>query len=115
KQFLVQGSTWKPMGSSAWATSANWDTGVTPTSSTEVLLDLGFPITITLAAGQAASGVYFADNFTLSGGSLSLNDGRIDVDSGKTGTIATSLSAPNGFRKVGLGTMTQTSGASTVT
>jgi hypothetical protein len=93
QNYAIQGAIWQPAGSSTWANASNWSTAAIPNSSTEVLLDLGFPVTITLAAGQSASGVYFADNFTLSGGSLSLSDGRIDVDSGKTGTLQTSLSA----------------------
>lgn len=118
RQFLVQGAIWDGSASATWATGANWDTNAEPASNTEILFDGPVPGTgssITLSSGRAASGIYFAESYTLTGGSLSLNDGRIDVDAAKSATIATSLSTPNGFRKVGTGSLTHTSGTSTVT
>lgn len=118
KGFLIQGSIWDGSTSAVWATAANWDTNAEPTSTTEVLLDGPVPGTgssITLSNGRAASGIYFAESYALTGGSLTLGDGRIDVDATKSATIATNLSTPNGFRKVGTGSLTHTSGTSTVT
>jgi GH25 family lysozyme M1 (1,4-beta-N-acetylmuramidase) len=110
RQFMVQGAIWDGSAGNAWTNAANWSTNAAPTASTEVLFDLGTPATIVVAAGQQASGVYFADNYTLAGGGLSLSDGRIDVDATKSATVATSLLAPNGFRKVGLGMLTHGAG-----
>ena len=118
KGFLIQGSIWDGSSSAVWATAANWDTNAEPISTTEVLFDGPVPGTgssITLSSGRAASGIYFAESYTLTGGSLTLSDGRIDVDATKSATIATNLSTPNGFRKVGTGSLTHSSGTSTVT
>ena len=118
KGFLIQGSIWDGSSSAVWATAGNWDTNAEPIATTEVLFDGPVPGTgssITLSSGRAASGIYFAESYTLTGGSLTLNDGRIDVDATKSATIATNLSTPNGFRKVGTGSLTHTSGTSTVT
>jgi autotransporter-associated beta strand protein len=118
KGFLIKGSIWDGSSSATWATAANWDTNAEPTSTTELLFDGPVPGTgssITLSSGRAASGLYFAESYTLTGGSLALNDGRIDVDATKSATVATNLSTPNGFRKVGTGSLTHSSGTSTVT
>ena len=115
RQYLVQGAIWDGSPGVFWGTGANWSTNAAPTASTEVLLDAGTPSSIVVTAGSHASGIYFADNYTLGGGSLSLNDGRIDVDVSKTATISTNLSTPNGFRKVGLGVFDHSGGTSTMT
>ncbi len=118
KGFLIQGSIWDGSSSAVWTTAGNWDTNAEPISTTEVLFDAPVPGTgssITLSSGRAASGIYFAESYTLTGGSLTLGDGRIDVDATKSATIATNLATPNGFRKVGTGSLSHSSGTSTVT
>ena len=118
RQFMVQGAIWDGSSNNQWTTNANWDTNVAQTGSTEVLFDTTIPptgSTITLTSGRSAGGVYFANNYTLSGGSLTLTDGRIDVDPTRTATISTNLATPNGFRKVGRGTLVHSGGTSSVT
>ena len=108
----IQGVVWTGATNAIYDPGTNWTSGVEPTANDEVLFDTTIPATgpnITLTAGENARAIYFANSYSLNGGNLTLSNGRIDVDAGKTVTIATTLQGTSGFRKVGPGTLVLTS------
>jgi autotransporter-associated beta strand protein len=110
--FKVPGFIWTGSISPSYGDGLNWDSGMIPAANNDVLFDT--PIVgqgagmITMGPADQAQSIYFADNYTLRGGtstSLFLAAGRIDVDTGKTAIVSTVLAGTNGFRKVGNGTL----------
>ena len=99
----------------AWSTAANWDTNVEPVAADDVVLPLGLAATLTLSAGENAKTLAIHDNYTLTGGGLTLaSASTVSVLLGKTATIATPLTITGGTTKTGDGTLTL-SGSNTFT
>ena len=90
------GDSWdNSSGSGLWSDAVNWADDTEPTAAGVVTFPVGFPngdTVITLSAGEAAQGLVVNDNYTLSGGSLTLPAGAtISVAAGKTATITSAL------------------------
>jgi len=99
--------TWNGGTDLSWDTGANWSTGLAPLATDAVTFKLGAGSTITLGATEVALSLNFLDNYTLTGGSLSLGaGGNISVGAGVTGSIASVLTGSNGLTYNGNGTGT---------
>ncbi len=109
-------ATWdNSNGTNAWSTGANWDTNVEPTVADDVVLAAGLGAMLTLSPGEEAKTLTVNDNYTLSGGGLTLaSASTIGVLSGKTATVSTPLTGIGGTTKTGDGTLTL-SGSNTFT
>jgi hypothetical protein len=95
-------------GSGLWSDAVNWADDTEPTAAGGVTFPAGFPngdSTITLSAGEAAQGLSLNDNYTLSGGSLTLAaGGTMSVAAGKAATITSALNVTT-WSKTGDGTL----------
>ena len=99
----------------AWSTAANWDTNIEPVAADDVLLAAGLGATLTLLAGENAKSLQFNDDYTLTGGGLTLaSASTIGVLTGEIGTISTPLTITGGTTKTGGGVLTL-SGSNTFT
>ena len=99
----------------AWSTAANWDTNVEPVAADDVVLPVGLAATLTLIAGENAKTLTINDNYTLTGGALTLAAAStISVLLGKTASVATPITITGGTTKTGDGTLTL-SGSNTFT
>jgi autotransporter-associated beta strand protein len=104
-----------------WADTTNWNLAV-PTASDDVFLGkpipnpgaLVAPNVITLGSGSLARSLAFQDSYTLSGGSLGLFTGNINVDDSVTATINSSLTGTAGLTKLGTGTLRLSANNSTL-
>ncbi len=100
----------------AWNTATNWSPDGLPTS----LSDIQFPTVIpnpgtqlnpsiiTLGSGEVGNSLFFQNNYTLTGGDLTLTSGRIQTDSiapGVYATIGSTLHGTAGLTKSGQGTI----------
>ena len=102
-------------GTNVWSTGANWDTNVEPTIADDVVLAADLGAMLTLSSGEEAKTLTVNDNYTLSGGGLTLAGVvQIGVLLGKTATISTPLTSTGGTIKSGGGTLTL-SGSNTLT
>ncbi len=107
------GESWNGSSDANWITSANWSGAAAPTNAQLATFPTPIPSggsTITVGSGQVSNGMLFNDSYTLTGGSLALANGLVDVVTGKTVTIATSLNSVStygslGVLKTGLGTL----------
>ena len=84
----VLGDVWdNTSGSGLWSDAANWADNTEPTAASTVIFPVGFPngdSVITLSAAETAAALTLNDNYTLSGGSLTLPAGAtISVAAGK--------------------------------
>jgi fibronectin-binding autotransporter adhesin len=100
-------TTWdNSSGTNAWFTAANWDTNIEPLAADDVLFPLGLGATITLISGELAKSLSFLDNYTFTGGGLTLaSASSITVGSGLSVTSSTPITAPGGLTKLGDGMM----------
>jgi len=103
--------TWNGSADTSWSNASNW-TGGEPTYTDEAIFPGTIPgsgSTINLSAGEYASLVRFYNNYTLTGGDLTIGtNGRGWVDSGYTATIASPLKSDANshyFIKDGTGTL----------
>ena len=87
-----------------WSTGINWNTNAVPTGTDDVQLPLGLGLTITLSAGELANTLLFQDNYTLSGGNLTLTNGSITVDPTFSDTISSVLNGTV-ITKLGTGSL----------
>ncbi|MBL9092061.1 MAG: autotransporter-associated beta strand repeat-containing protein [Planctomycetaceae bacterium] len=95
-----------------WSEAANWSGGVpsavadvvlpTPVPNPGALLD---PQTLNLSSDALARSLLFADDYVLSGGSLSLVSGEARVLLGAAATIASTMTGNDGFVKRGDGSL----------
>jgi hypothetical protein len=96
-------------GSGLWSDDINWADDTKPTALGSATFPAGFPnggSVVTLSAGETASALILNDNYTLSGGSLTLPTGSaILVAAGKSATITSTLDAAT-WTKAGDGTLT---------
>jgi hypothetical protein len=104
--------TWdNTSGSGLWSDAANWADNTEPTAAGVVTFPAGFPnadTTITLSANEAAKGLILSDNYTLSGGFLTLPAAAtISVAPAKTATITSTLNLST-LTKSGNGTLSLT-------
>ena len=91
----------------AWSTAANWDTNIEPLAADDVILPLGLAATLTLSTGENAKTLTINDNYTLTGGGLTLvSASTVSVLLGKSATINTPITATGGVTKTGDGTLT---------
>ena len=99
----------------AWSTAANWDTNTEPLAADDVILPVGLAATLTLVAGENAKTLTINDNYTLTGGGLTLaSASTMSVLLGKTASVATPITITGGTTKAGDGTLTL-SGSNTFT
>jgi hypothetical protein len=104
------GDAWdNSSGSGRWSDAINWADNTEPTATSAVTFPVGFPngdSVITLAAAETAAALTLNDNYTLTGGSLTLPAGAtISVAAGKTATINSALNVTT-WTKSGNGTLT---------
>ena len=93
-------------GTALWSTANNWDTNAEPLATDDVILPAGLGATLTLATGEKAQSLLFADNYTLSSGGLALSSASvIRVGADKTGIINTPLTVTGGTTKEDPGTL----------
>lgn len=105
-----------------WATAANWSAGV-PTLADNVFFlspvpnpgSLPLPGVVSLGAGSLAGSLSFKDNYTLSGGDLSLGAAGIRVDMAQYVTINSLLTGADGFTKTGGGVVRLANNGNTYT
>ncbi len=105
----VLGDLWdNTSGSGLWSDAANWADNTEPTAASAATFPVGFPngdSVITLSAAETAAALTLNDNYTLSGGSLTLPAGAaISVAAGKTATITSALNVGT-WTKSGDGTL----------
>lgn len=111
-------NTWQGTTAS-WDTGSNWSTTVTPLATDDVVLPNGIPsggasITLT-AGGEVANSLTIKNNYSLTGGDLTLTTGAVSVDMGYVGTINTKLTGGNGLTKTGGGTLILTNASNDYT
>lgn len=95
-----------------WSTIANWSAGG-PGSGDNVFFNrpipnpglLLNPSIITLGSGSVANSLTIKDNYTLTGGDLTLTTGGIGTDMGMTAVIGSKLSGTVGLTKTGGGAL----------
>ncbi|MFN7562655.1 MAG: autotransporter-associated beta strand repeat-containing protein, partial [Prosthecobacter sp.] len=90
-----------------WSTSGNWTTAV-PGSGDNVFLPVIIPVggsTLTLGAGSLANALSFKNNYTLTGGDLTLTTGGVRVDLGYTDVINSQLLGTSGLTLTGGGSL----------
>src|SRR5687767_10844336 len=95
-------------GDSLFATANNWDPAAVPSSLDDLLFPSSIPgnlATITLAGAQAAHGLTFKNNYTLTGGTLNLSAPIVDVSFGALAMIQSQLNGSAGLTKTGNGTL----------
>lgn len=105
-----------------WNNAANWSGGV-PLATDNVFLPFGIPNpgvlsnpqTILLNAGSVGNALSFKDNYTLSGGDLTLTTGGVRMDLGMMGTIASQVTGANGLVKTGGGALRLTNATNNYT
>src|SRR5205085_9289097 len=108
-QLIVAAATptWTGTVSASWDTTGNWQTNAEPTSTSDVVFPTPVPgiggATIALTSGEVAKTITLNDNYTLSGGSLSIAAGSVNVANGKTATVSTILTGSSGLAKSGTG------------
>ncbi len=94
-------------GTNAWSTAANWDTNIEPVAADDVILPAGLAATLTLIAGEFAKTLAINDNYTLTGGGLTLaSASTISVLLGKTASVATPITITGGTTNTGDGVLT---------
>ncbi len=103
------GDVWdNSSGSGLWSDAVNWADNTEPTAASTVIFPVGFPngdSVITLSAAETAAALILSDNYTLSGGSLTLPAGAsISVAAGTTATITSALNVGT-WTKSGDGTL----------
>lgn len=99
-----------------WETTSNWSSGALPTGADDLTFPftipnpgaLPKPETITLGAGELANSLIFKNNYTLTGGDLTLVSGLIRSDTGFSATINSILHGTAGFSKSGAGSLVLT-------
>jgi hypothetical protein len=92
----ASGDVWdNTSGSGLWSDAVNWTDDTEPTAGSGVTFPVGFPngdSVVTLSAAETAASLILNDNYTLSGGSLTLPSGAtISVAAGQTATITSAL------------------------
>ncbi len=96
-----------------WQDAANWDAGI-PTIADAVILPFlipnpgslsSDPSILTLGAGSEANSVLFKNNYTLSGGTLTLGAQGLSADLGTLSIIDSTISGSDGLRKTGGGSI----------
>ncbi|MBX7209040.1 MAG: autotransporter-associated beta strand repeat-containing protein [Verrucomicrobiaceae bacterium] len=105
-----------------WSTAGNWSGGV-PLSADNVLFgrpvpnpgSLPNPSIITLGAGSVANALSFKDNYTLTGGDLTLTTGGVRTDLGMMATIGSQLLGTAGLTKTGGGALRLTNASNSYT
>jgi autotransporter-associated beta strand protein len=112
-------------GSAFWSSASNWADDSEPTAADNVFFPSGFPgganvIFLDNAPSETAVGVFFEDDYTLTGipldSSLQLfSPGNIGVDPGKTANLNTLLHDFVGLTKVGNGTLVLNNGSNNFT
>ncbi len=96
--------TWTGTADTNWSNAANWIGGV-PTAADDAVFGLSSPATVNLAGGSLANSLSFLDNYTLSGGTLALGSGGIQIDLGRLLTLNSQLVGNNGLLIDGGGTV----------
>ncbi len=102
---------WDADADLSWSNPLNWDGNLEPGAGDDVVLPqpvpnpnaLGDPETIALLLGEEASTLTFLDQYTLTGGSLTLTSGLIRVTIGNSSTIESLLTGAGGLLKRGDG------------
>ncbi|TDU64028.1 putative secreted protein with PEP-CTERM sorting signal [Prosthecobacter fusiformis] len=106
-----------------WADGSNWDTLVAPTLVDDVFFVSPIPNTapllnpeiIVLANGSLANQITFNDSYLLSGGSVELGSGLMDVNFLDTVSVDSLLTGTAGFNKAGRGTLWLTNASNNYT
>src|SRR4051812_11177038 len=86
-------NTWSGAVGTGWDNGGNWSQGSKPTSGQDVIFPVG-PIggfSANLTSGEQAGTLEFDNSYTLTSGSLTVNNGTINVASGATATINSAL------------------------
>jgi len=90
----------------AWSTNDNWDPVGEPTATSNVVFPAGLAATITTTTTENALSLTFEDDYTLSGGTLTLASGNsISTADGVTVSILNTLTITGGLTKTGPGTL----------
>jgi len=104
--------TWDGSTDATWGTADNWtpESGdpAEPTPVDHVVFPGAVPptgSTITLTSGEEADWLSFYNDYTLSGGGLTLGSGTVYVAGGQHATIDSVLSGTSGLTKTGFGTL----------
>jgi|GEM_PF-920986 len=103
----LSAGTWNGATDSLWNTGTNWSGGV-PTGASDVIFPGVIPATgaiITLNTGELANTLAFSNSYTFNSNSLTLSAGTVDVASGFTATINSTLNLSSGLTKTGAGTL----------
>ncbi len=98
---------WTGDTNSTWSESANWSGGL-PGAGDEVIFGTPLPGTgaeIALGAGSLAGSLWIQDNYTFSGGDLTLTSGLIRVNLAQELTLHSLLSGTAGLTLAGGGTL----------
>ena len=106
-----------------WNTVTNWSNDLLPTSADDLSFPVPFPnpgilsnpSVITLGAGELAASLSFLGSYTLTGGSLSLAAGSINVNFAETAVIQSQLTGTAGLTLAGGGGLRLTNAANTYT
>ncbi|HCN76997.1 MAG TPA: hypothetical protein DIT13_07370 [Verrucomicrobiales bacterium] len=124
--FLLLGQThataatiqWTGTDSALWAAGANWSGGSAPVAVDDIVFGSPVPGTgpiITLASGSLANRLWVRDDYTLSGGDVSLTAGSIEVNLGNTLTLDSLLAGSAGLSKTRGGTVRLTNNSNSYT
>ena len=107
-----------------WNTSGNWSSAAAPIATDDLIFvspipnpgALSNPQIITLGAGSVANSLSFKNNYTLTGGDLTLSaGGAIRTDLGMTATIGSQLLGAAGLTKTGGGAVRLTNASNSYT
>ena len=99
---------WTGGTNASWDTTTNWSLAGKPTGADSANFPAVIPgtgSTITLTAGEVANSLTFLNSYTLTGGSLALTTGTVNVSPTFNATINTTLTGGGPLIKTGTGTL----------